>query len=57
MSKSIYNMEAGKTEWGVSRRDGERDREEQIRREREGALMAPVHCMAYPVVKSLFPLT
>jgi hypothetical protein len=25
-----------KTEWGVSRRDGEREREEQIRRVREG---------------------
>ncbi len=30
-------MEAGKTEWGVSRREGERETEEQIKGVRDGA--------------------
>jgi hypothetical protein len=33
----FYKMEAGKTEWGVSRREGERETEEQIKGVRDGA--------------------
>ncbi len=27
----LYKMEAGKTEWGIRRREGEREREKQIK--------------------------
>jgi hypothetical protein len=32
----LYQIETGKTEWGVSRREGEREREKWLKGERDG---------------------
>ncbi len=33
----LYKTEADKTEWGLGKREGEREREERIKGAREGA--------------------